>query len=138
MAARASRPPRWADEGFALDSFDAPPAGRDDLPEPEPADGQVLVRVLASSVNPVDAAIASGVLRDRFEYEFPVVIGRDFAGAVERDGGGFAVGEEVLGALPHADPAIQAGTWAEPTVAGPLHRRQGPADTVLVIGRPAG
>ena len=104
--------------GFALGAFDSPPAVRDDLPEPEPIDGQVLVRVLASSANPVDAAIAAGMLRDRFEHKFPVVIGRDFAGVVERSGGGFAPGDEVMGFLPHADPAVHAGAWAELTAAG--------------------
>ncbi|HET7518160.1 MAG TPA: hypothetical protein VFN05_10775 [Actinomycetes bacterium] len=47
---------------FTLDCFDTPPGLRDDLPEPEPepeaGPGQLLVRVQASSVNPVDALIA--------------------------------------------------------------------------------
>jgi NADPH2:quinone reductase len=103
---------------FALDSFDVPPAVRDDLPAPEPAEGQALVRVLASAVNPVDAAIAAGALRDGFEYEFPVVIGRDFAGVVERAGAEFDAGAEVFGFVPHASPAIHGGSWAELTVAG--------------------
>ena len=49
--------------GFALSGSDAPPALLDDLPAPAPADDEVLVRVHASSVNPVDNAIAAGMLR---------------------------------------------------------------------------
>jgi hypothetical protein len=48
----------------------------------------VLVRVATSSVNPVDNAIAGGMLRAMAEYEFPVILGRDFAGAVEGVGAG--------------------------------------------------
>jgi NADPH:quinone reductase-like Zn-dependent oxidoreductase len=68
---------------FTLDEFDAPPGPREDLPPPEPRDGEVLVRVATSSVNPVDNAIAGGMLRGMAEYDFPVVLGRDFAGTVE-------------------------------------------------------
>ena len=100
---------------FTLDSFDTPPALRE-LPEPTPGDGVLLVRVQASSANPVDNAIAAGMLNGMFEHEFPVVLGRDYAGVVEQVGPGatrFAVGDEVFGYIPHADPAVQAGSWAD-------------------------
>jgi NADPH:quinone reductase-like Zn-dependent oxidoreductase len=42
----------------------AAPALRDDLPAPTPGVGEALVRVHASSVNPVDNAIAAGMLKD--------------------------------------------------------------------------
>ena len=71
---------------FVLDSFDSPPRLRDDLPEPEPADGELLVRVHASSVNPADAAVAGGMLEEMAEHDFPVTLGRDFAGVVEQVG----------------------------------------------------
>jgi NADPH:quinone reductase len=58
---------------FTLDSFDAPPALRDDLPTPSPADDELLVRVHASAVNPVDAGIGAGQLKDMVEHEFPTV-----------------------------------------------------------------
>jgi NADPH:quinone reductase-like Zn-dependent oxidoreductase len=74
------------------------------------------VRVRASSVNPVDAYIAGGVLNGMVEHEFPVVLGRDYAGVVEQAGSavtGYAVGDEVFGFLPHGSPGIHDGTWAE-------------------------
>jgi NADPH:quinone reductase len=101
---------------FTLDSFDSPPGLREDLPTPEVGPGQLLVRVRASSVNPVDAFIAGGALKGMVEHEFPVVLGRDYAGVVEQAGSaatGYAVGDEVFGFLPHASPRVHDGTWAE-------------------------
>lgn len=101
---------------FTLDSFDAPAGLRDDLPAPQPADTDLLVRVQASSVNPVDGAVASGALREMMKHEFPVVLGRDYAGVVEKVGTGVrrhAVGDEVYGYVPHANPTVHDGSWAE-------------------------
>src|SRR6187551_838131 len=58
--------------------LDAQPALHEDLPTPSPGAGEVLVRVQASSINPVDNAIASGMLKDMVPHEFPVTLGRDF------------------------------------------------------------
>jgi NADPH:quinone reductase-like Zn-dependent oxidoreductase len=69
---------------LTLDRFDAPPRLRDDLPEPRPSSGDLLVRVHASSVNPSDALIAAGGFRGRARHDFPVTLGRDFAGVVEQ------------------------------------------------------
>ena len=55
-----------------LDSLATPPALREDLPAPTPAGDEVLVRVQASSANPVDNSIAAGMLKDMVEHEFPV------------------------------------------------------------------
>jgi NADPH:quinone reductase len=115
---------------FTLDSFDAPPGPRDDLPAPTPADEEVLVRVHASSVNLVDAAIAGGQLKEMFEHQFPVVLGRDYAGVVEQLGSGvtrYAEGDEVYGFVPHAGPTVRDGAWAElivvPQGGHVVHRR---------------
>jgi NADPH:quinone reductase-like Zn-dependent oxidoreductase len=69
---------------ITLDSPDAAPRLRDDLPDPSPAGNHVVVRVHASSVNPVDNSIAAGMLASiGLEYEYPVVLGRDYAGVVD-------------------------------------------------------
>jgi hypothetical protein len=47
---------------ITLDGPDTAPVLREDLPVPAPADNDVLVRVHASSVNPVDNSIAAGAL----------------------------------------------------------------------------
>src|SRR5215218_8418654 len=102
---------------ITLDSADTQPALREDLPEPTPADSEILVRVQASSVNPVDNSIAAGMLAQMgVEYEYPVILGRDYAGVVEQAGGavtGYRPGDEVFGFVLHANPTVRDGAWAE-------------------------
>src|SRR5215208_7823026 len=100
---------------IVLESFDSSPALRE-VPTPQIAPNEVLVRVRASSVNPVDGAIAGGMLKDMVEHEFPIVLGRDFAGVVEQVGSevsGLSVGDEVFGFVPGLSPTVHDGTWAE-------------------------
>lgn len=104
---------------FTLDSFDTPPRLRDDLPTPSMEPNEVLVRVHASSVNGADGPIAAGMLKEMAEYEFPVTLGRDFAGVVEDVGSGvsrFKTGDEVYAFFPAADPGVQKGSWADQVV----------------------
>ncbi|GGZ97935.1 NADPH:quinone reductase [Streptomyces echinoruber] len=71
------------------------------LPDPEPGPGEVLVRVLATTVNPVDTFVRSGLFRT--PLPFPFVIGRDLVGTVVTAGAGFAAGETVwCNSLGHA------------------------------------
>ena len=101
---------------FTLDSFESQPALRGDLPEPSPAANEIVVRVHASSVNPVDVFIGMGALAEMFEHELPVILGRDFAGVVEQVGEDVSlhrVGDEVFGFVSHANPTVHAGSWAE-------------------------
>ena len=104
-------------KAVAITGFDRPAALREDLPAPTPAPNEVLVRVQASSVNPVDNGIAAGLLRQMgVEYEFPVILGRDYAGFVEQVGPevtGYAVGDEVFGFILQANPTVRDGSWAE-------------------------
>ena len=104
---------------ITMGDFDASPAEQD-LEQPTAGEGELLVAVEASSANPVDHAIAGGMLRGMFDYEFPVTLGRDFAGTVEATGAGlegYAEGDGVFGFLVHADPRVHAGTWSELMVA---------------------
>src|SRR5688572_23882317 len=71
----------------------------DDLPTPEPGAGQIRVRMLAASVNPIDTYIRSGLAP--MSTPPPFVTGRDFAGTVDAVGTGvtrFKVGDMVWGA----------------------------------------
>lgn len=100
---------------FALDSFGKPGSIRE-LPNPEPADGQVLVRVRAAGVNPFDAVVAQGYIKDLMEHRFPLVPGHDAAGVIEAVGNGvdgLAVGDAVLGAV--GKPYLGEGTYAQTT-----------------------
>jgi NADPH:quinone reductase-like Zn-dependent oxidoreductase len=90
---------------FALPAADAQPI-LTEVPDPTPGPGEVLVRVVASSLNGFDASVASGRLHGMMEYRFPVVLGKDFAGTVEALGEGasrFAPGDDVFGVVmkPH-------------------------------------
>jgi NADPH2:quinone reductase len=98
-----------------LESFDSAPTLQE-IPTPQIAPNEVLVRVRASSVNPVDNSIASGRLKDMVEHEFPIMLGRDFAGVVEQAGSevrGISVGDEVFGFITGLSPTVHDGTWAE-------------------------
>ncbi len=58
------------------------------VPKPEPGPGQVLVRVRAASVNPIDWKLREGVLRALMPVRFPAIAGEDLAGVVEALGDG--------------------------------------------------
>jgi NADPH:quinone reductase-like Zn-dependent oxidoreductase len=93
-------------KAFVLTSFDEQPAMAD-IPMPAAGPGQVLVRVHAASVNGIDLSIASGRLQGMLEYEFPVVLGKDFAGRIEALGAGvtgFAIGDRVFGVVSDPSP----------------------------------
>jgi NADPH:quinone reductase-like Zn-dependent oxidoreductase len=72
----------------------------EDYPDPVPGPGEVLVRVAATSVNPIDYKRRSGLTKNFYPMKFPGLIGVDIAGTVVRVGAevqGFAVGDEVFG-----------------------------------------
>jgi NADPH:quinone reductase-like Zn-dependent oxidoreductase len=58
----------------------------EDAPRPEPKDNQVLVKVIAAAVNPVDAMIRSGKYAKAFGTTLPLIPGYDIAGIVEKSG----------------------------------------------------
>jgi NADPH2:quinone reductase len=71
-----------------------------DVDKPEPAAGRVVVKVVAVGINPGEAAIRAGALKDRFPSTFPSGEGSDFAGVVDAVGTGvsdFSVGDAVIG-----------------------------------------
>jgi NADPH:quinone reductase-like Zn-dependent oxidoreductase len=71
---------------------------------PEPKEGEVLVRVYAAGVNPVDWKIRSGMYRNYMPTDLPYVPGADLAGIVETVGSGvvdFQPGQEVYGRSAH-------------------------------------
>lgn len=86
----------------------------DQLPRPQPGDGQLLVRVKAAGVGPWDALIREG--KSAVSPPLPMTLGSDFAGVVEGMGpgvSGFAIGDEIYGATNEQF----TGAYAEYTVA---------------------
>jgi NADPH:quinone reductase-like Zn-dependent oxidoreductase len=58
----------------------------EDVPRPEPKENEVLVRVIAAGVNPIDAIIREGTYAKEFGTHLPLVPGYDIAGVVEKTG----------------------------------------------------
>ena len=83
-----------------------------DVPEPEVGGGDVLVKVSAASINPLDTMVRNGEFKRLLKYRTPFVLGHDVAGVVTRVGSGvrdFQVGDEV-----YARPRdLRIGTFAE-------------------------
>jgi NADPH:quinone reductase-like Zn-dependent oxidoreductase len=76
----------------------------EDVADPVAGEGEVLVRLAATSVNPIDYKMRSGAAKERFPVEFPGILGRDISGLVREIGAGvsgFAPGDKVM-ALGHA------------------------------------
>src|SRR5688572_31661126 len=84
-----------------LHAYGGPEALRyEDIERPRPGPGQVLVKVHAASVNPIDWKIRQGYLASFVQYELPMVPGVDLSGTVSELGPavtGLTVGAEVFG-----------------------------------------
>ena len=69
-----------------------------EIPEPKVGDGDVLVRVAAAGINPLDQMVRNGEFKQLLKYKPPFVLGHDLAGVVARVGVSvrdFKVGDEV-------------------------------------------
>jgi NADPH:quinone reductase-like Zn-dependent oxidoreductase len=80
----------------------------DEVPRPEPAEGEVLVRVQMAAVNAIDWKFRAGYLQAFMPLELPHTPGLDVAGIVEQVGpgvSGYAAGDDVFGR--------GSGTYAE-------------------------
>jgi NADPH:quinone reductase-like Zn-dependent oxidoreductase len=80
----------------------------EEYPDPVPGPGDVLVRVAAASVNPIDYKRRAGLTKDFYPMTFPSLIGVDVAGTVVKLGPGvegFSVGDQVF--------AMADNTYAE-------------------------
>jgi NADPH:quinone reductase-like Zn-dependent oxidoreductase len=80
----------------------------EEYPDPVPGTGEVLVRVAASSVNPIDYKRRAGLTKDFYPLKFPGLIGVDIAGTVAKIGPGvegFSVDDQVF--------AMADNTYAE-------------------------
>jgi NADPH:quinone reductase-like Zn-dependent oxidoreductase len=98
-----------------------------DLPRPEPREGELLIRVHAAGVNPVDWKTRSGSAPWKSGSSpatvdpFPLILGWDVAGEVAATGdnvGGYAIGDAVYGMIRFPEPA---GTYAEYVAAPAEH-----------------
>jgi len=82
----------------------------EDAPVPEPKENEILVRVIASGVNPADPLILNGKFAKEFGTHLPLILGYDMAGIVVKTGGKVTklkVGDSVYAYL------LWGGGWAE-------------------------
>ncbi|HYX85070.1 MAG TPA: NADP-dependent oxidoreductase [Gaiellales bacterium] len=105
----------------------------EDVPRPAPGQGEVLVRVSAAAVNPIDWKFRAGYLKEMVPLELPHTPGVDLAGTVEEVGEGvseLASGDEVFGR--------GSGTYAEHALAQPAMLAPKPAslsfDEAVTLG----
>src|SRR6185312_1672483 len=85
-----------------------------EIPTPEPGRGQVLIKLRAAGMNPMDLWLASGAWKP-MAATFPMVLGADGAGVVEKLGEGtsrYSVRDDLFGQLLIATLG-SAGTYAE-------------------------
>ena len=99
-------------KAFVVETYGKDGLSAAEVPEPELGEGDVLVKVSAASVNPLDKMVRNGEFKRLLKYRTPFVLGHDVAGVVTRVGsavGDFQVGDEVF-ARPRD---LQIGTFAE-------------------------
>ena len=100
------------------------------LPVPEYSPTEILLRVKAAGVNPVDWKIREGYLKDLFPHEFPVILGWDAAGVVEEAGQEvtrFKQGDEVFAYC--RKPIVHGGSYADYIVLQEEHAALKPKNT---------
>ncbi len=83
----------------------------EDVADPVAGEGELLVRISATSVNPIDYKMRSGAAKEHFPVTFPGILGRDIAGIVREVGPGvegFEPGDKViaLGKRSYAELAV--------------------------------
>ena len=91
-----------------------------EMPEPSIEAGEILVKVKASSVNPVDWKIRRGKLKMVSGTNFPKILGADFSGEVQEVGADikeYKKGDAVFGMV----PAVKGGAYAEYLKVKPHH-----------------
>jgi NADPH:quinone reductase-like Zn-dependent oxidoreductase len=110
-----------------------------DIDQPTAGEGQVLVEVHASSINPIDIAIRTGAVKQMMPLTLPATLGGDFAGIIAEIGSGVtnvAVGDRVYG---QANAAFgNSGAFAEyaVTVAGQVAKAPANIDFKLAASLP--
>ncbi len=86
-----------------------------ELPRPQPGEGEILIRLHAAGVNPIDWRARDGTYQQWWPAEFPVVLGFDGAGVVEQAGAGvsaFRPGDAVFGQF-MPQRVLHWGTYAD-------------------------
>jgi NADPH:quinone reductase-like Zn-dependent oxidoreductase len=103
---------------FVIDEFGQAGSVRE-VPDPQPSQDQLVVRIRAAGVNPADWAAASGMFAEYgIDHKFPLIPGNDLSGEVVKapQDSPFSERDEVFGAVP--GKVIGEGSWAELVAVG--------------------
>jgi NADPH:quinone reductase-like Zn-dependent oxidoreductase len=99
-------------KAFVVDKYGKDGLRAAEVPEPDLRDSDVLVRVSAAGINPLDNMVRNGEFKQLLKYKKPFVLGHDLSGVVTRVGPAvrnFHVGDEV-----YARPRdLRIGTFAQ-------------------------
>lgn len=91
-------------KAFVLTGYGGPEATvLREIPRPEPGPGEILVRVHAAGLNPVDFKTREGKLKTVLRYSLPITMGNELAGVVEANhsaGSQFAPGDRIFARMP--------------------------------------
>jgi len=91
-------------KAFVLTRYGGPDAAElREMPRPTPGPGEVLVRVQAAGLNPVDFKTREGKLKIVQRYQLPIVMGNELSGTVEAQGKGatrFSIGDAIFARMP--------------------------------------
>ena len=105
----------------------------EDIPNPVPQAGEILVLIAASSFNTVELYQRQGYLVQMFPMDLPAIQGIDIAGTVVAVGtgvDGFAIGDRVIGKL----PVNGKGAQAELAIATPTQLAKLPDNITFEVG----
>ena len=83
-----------------------------EYPKPMPRQNEVLIKIHTTSINPIDWKIREGYLKERLPFHFPIILGWDLAGVVEKVGSKvkhFCEGNRVFS----RPPTTERGTYTE-------------------------
>jgi NADPH:quinone reductase-like Zn-dependent oxidoreductase len=83
----------------------------EEVERPRPGSDEVLVKIAATSLNPIDWKLRSGAMKEFMALQFPAILGYDLAGEVAERGSGvtsFSVGQRVMAiaSRTHAEYAV--------------------------------
>ncbi|MDQ0393746.1 NADP-dependent oxidoreductase [Labrys monachus] len=116
-------------KAIRINGYNATPA-LEDVEKPAPGPGEVLVRVKAAALNPLDVKLQRGYMDQFFPLQFPYTQGTDLAGEIEQVGPdvqGWAPGDKIVG---RTDPTA-GGAFAEYAVVPVSHLTKAPSTIAI-------
>src|SRR5690606_27630515 len=116
-------------KAVSINGYNATPSV-EEVPSPSPGAGEVVVRVKAAGLNPLDVKLHRGYMEQSFPLQFPYTLGTDFSGRIEAIGTGvqgWKIGDVIIG---RTDPTA-GGAIAEYVVVSADYLSKAPSSVSL-------